>query len=342
MYSVLFNVKKWKEYLDEKKEAVVTLGLIILLLVFMIGVSYAAFKFTGSGTKVNTITTGNITMSYKESDNVISLNKALPTTDTTGYKSLEEGSYFDFSVTTTINGDSYINYEISAKALEGNTFDPNYVKLYLSKINDNGSETPVTPISYDVIIGGTDSTSTVSRVPAYKEEVMTNNVTGRPRWEMSLTTGTAFTKGEETTNYRLRMYVTEEYNPQGDGWNKTFSVKVNVYGKNEAGPFPLLKTYVYGRDFHASEYEENITSIVTKGDTKVPEDVITTFDLSAANNGSVIGHLEDDGKGTGTYKLTIGANGKIIGNPGMSFYFRFLSKLDTIDLIIYFITVFLY
>ena len=93
----------------------VTLGLIILLLVFMIGVSYAAFKFTGSGTKVNTITTGNITMSYKESDNVISLNKALPTTDTTGYKSLEEGSYFDFSLTTTIKGDSYINYEISAK-----------------------------------------------------------------------------------------------------------------------------------------------------------------------------------------------------------------------------------
>ncbi len=32
--------------------------------------------------------------------------------------------------------------------------------------------------------------------------------------------------------YRLRMYVTEEYNPQGDGGNKTFSVKVNVYGRD--------------------------------------------------------------------------------------------------------------
>ena len=35
----------------------------------------------------------------------------------------------------------------------------------------------------------------------------------------------------ETNKYRLRMYVDESYNPQGDGGGLTFSVRINVYGK---------------------------------------------------------------------------------------------------------------
>ncbi len=35
----------------------------------------------------------------------------------------------------------------------------------------------------------------------------------------------------EDATYRLRMYIDEDYNPQGDGGNLTFGVKVNVYGK---------------------------------------------------------------------------------------------------------------
>ena len=46
---------------------------------------------------------------------------------------------------------------------------------------------------------------------------------------MSLATGTM--SASETTNYRLRMYVDEDYNPQGDGGGLSFSVKINAYGK---------------------------------------------------------------------------------------------------------------
>ena len=87
----------------------------LLLVIALIGVSYAAFRFMGEGAKLNKITTGSITMEYTESSNTISLTGALPTTDETGKKRLNSGEYFDFTVSSTITGDVNINYEISAK-----------------------------------------------------------------------------------------------------------------------------------------------------------------------------------------------------------------------------------
>ena len=195
--------------MKKRKEAGITLGLIVLLLIVMVGVSYAAFKFTGTGTKVNTITTGAISMTYEETENIISLDKALPTTDKTG-KILED--YFEFTVSGNITGDTNINYEISAKAESNNTFSGNNVKLYLTRVTEDGTEEEV-------------------MVPElYNEEANANSFTGRPSGEMSLYTSSM--NASESNTYRLRMYVTEEYNPQGDGGNLTFSVKVNVYGRD--------------------------------------------------------------------------------------------------------------
>ncbi|HIS38492.1 MAG TPA: hypothetical protein IAB45_03170, partial [Candidatus Onthousia faecavium] len=59
--------------MDKRKEKVIILGLILLMIVAVVGVSYAAFSYTDTGTKVNSITSGAITMTYTESDNVISM-----------------------------------------------------------------------------------------------------------------------------------------------------------------------------------------------------------------------------------------------------------------------------
>ena len=97
------------------------------------------------------------------------------------------------------------------KNKKGNTFDGNNVKLYLTRVTDNGEEEVMAP-------------------EIYNEEANANSFTGRPRGVMSLYTSSM--NASESNTYRLRMYVTEEYNPQDDGGNKTFSVKVNVYGKD--------------------------------------------------------------------------------------------------------------
>ena len=198
----------------KKKENIIIIIILVIMLIAIIGVSYAAFSFSQAGSVPNKITTGSITMTYTETDNTISLSNALPTTDATGTTRLKEGEYFDFTVSSEITGEVNINYEISAKEVGEGTIDGSNIKLYLTRLTDNGEEQLMTPETYN-------------------EETTSNKFTGRPSGEMSLYTSSM--NSSESNNYRLRMYVTEEYNPQGDGGNLTFIVQVNVYGKDRVG-----------------------------------------------------------------------------------------------------------
>ena len=197
-----------------KREKLIIIVLILVMIVSIIGVSYAAYNYSKIGTKVNSITTGSITMSYEESDNVINIDKALPTTDETGKIRLKEGEYFDFTISSEIVGDININYEISAKDVTTaeRKIDGSNIKLYLTRLREDGIE------------------EELMSPETYNEEKSSNSYTGRPAGEMSLYTSSM--NSSETNNYRLRMYVDEEYNPQGDGGNLSFSVKINVYGKD--------------------------------------------------------------------------------------------------------------
>ena len=131
------------------KKEIVIVGLIILMILAIIGVSYAAFSYSREGTKVNSITTGSITMTYTESDNVINIGNALPTTDATGTTRLKEGEYFDFSVSSNITGNVNINYEISAKEIGEGTIDGSNIKLYLTEIVDGEEQSLMSPEVYN-------------------------------------------------------------------------------------------------------------------------------------------------------------------------------------------------
>ena len=48
--------------IKEHKKELVIVGLILLMIIALIGVSYAAFSYSKTGTKLNSITTGSITM----------------------------------------------------------------------------------------------------------------------------------------------------------------------------------------------------------------------------------------------------------------------------------------
>ena len=201
----------------KKRENIIIIVVLVVMILAIIGVSWAVFNYSATGTKINTITTGAITMSYEESDNIISMSGALPTTDKTGKVRLTEGEYFDFTVSSSITGNVNINYEISAKDVttSDRKIDGSNIKLYLTEIVDGEEKELMTP-------------------EVYNEESTENTYTGRPAGEMSLYTSSM--NSSEEHQYRLRMYVTEEYNPQGDGGNLSFSVKINVYGKDGEKP----------------------------------------------------------------------------------------------------------
>ena len=199
--------------MKEKKRLLLSIGLVLILVLMIVGISYAAFKFTGTGKKENTITTGAITMKYTESTNVINMTGALPTTDATGKVRLTEGEYFDFTLEGTIQGTENINWEIAAEDVTTGTkkIDGKYIKLYLTSLDENNNETEV------------------MAPKVYSADTTSDDYTGRPAGMMSLTKGSTSTSF--STKYRLRMYVDESYNPQGDGGNLAFSIKINAYGK---------------------------------------------------------------------------------------------------------------
>ena len=55
--------------MNNKRQLLLSIGLVLILVLMIVGISYAAFQFTGTGKKENTITTGAITMKYEESTN---------------------------------------------------------------------------------------------------------------------------------------------------------------------------------------------------------------------------------------------------------------------------------
>ena len=210
----------------KKRENIVIIVVLIVMVIAIIGVSYAAFRFSQTGNTANTITTGSITMTYTETDNTISLSGALPTTDKTGMVRLNPGEYFDFTVSSEIVGDVNINYEISAKKEDGNTIDGRYIKLYLTRLTDDGKEE-------GLMVSET-----------YNEESSSNSYTGRPTGE---------------------MYVDESYNPQGDGGGLTFSVRINVYGQAGDKYVPLTTQEIL-EDNELQEEKTNMFNYASNGD----------------------------------------------------------------------------
>ena len=238
---------------------ILTIGVSVFMLVVVIGISYSAFSYSGLGKKENKITTGAITMLYTESDNTISINNALPTTDNTGKTRKNAGEYFDFTVKSSITGNTDINYEIAAKEETGNTFSGSNIKYYLTTVDSNGKETEV------------------MAPRTYYEEPSGNVYTGRPADMMSLYTGNLKNQGDTTINYRLRLWVDENYNPQNDNGGLTYKVKVSVYGQTSDTVAQAEDTYCKDNGFttlsdcmlvmnnHEATVETAKTAIKAKG-----------------------------------------------------------------------------
>ena len=76
---------------NKKRNIVITIGIIILL-IMIIGVTYAAFQYTKGGTKQNEITTGTVSFKYNETSNGVTLTDAFPMSDDEGKKMQQGGS----------------------------------------------------------------------------------------------------------------------------------------------------------------------------------------------------------------------------------------------------------
>ena len=196
---------------NNSKQVLLSVLGVAILVVAVVGVSFAAFSYSKTGEKVNTITTGTITMSYSEDTNGINLSNALPMSDDQGKALSGSNNVFDFTVTATINGsgNTTINYDVTATKESDSTLDDSAVKVYLTSI-DNSADTQVLAPT---------KVSTLTKTGS-------SEASGAPNGQYKLTTGT-FTS-TTTRKYRLRMWVAEDYSSLST--SGTYKLRVNVYG----------------------------------------------------------------------------------------------------------------
>ena len=203
-----------KENNNNSKQVLLSVLGVAILVVAVVGVSFAAFSYSKTGEKVNTITTGTINMTYSEPENGINLANALPMSDEQGRSLSGTNNVFDFTIDTTINGSgsTTINYAITAVKGDA-TVDDSAIKVYLTNMDNSADSEILAPTK----ISELDVTTGSENYQA-------------PSGEFILSTGTL--TSSVSHSYRLRMWVADDFSTLTD--SGMYSLKVNVYGAASA------------------------------------------------------------------------------------------------------------
>lgn len=188
---------------SQKKVLLSVLGVAILV-VAVIGISFAIYQTTFDSSNSNSIATGTIMVSYTEPTNAINIADALPMSDEDGKALSGSGNTFDFTVSTKATNALTVPYTISLTKVADSTLTDDEVKVYLTK---DGS--PVV------------EPTKISALSAFAS---------RGDSKTLYTTQDVYTTTDEpakTSNYVLRMWIDQDVAVSGDT-SKTYKAKVNV------------------------------------------------------------------------------------------------------------------
>lgn len=153
------------------------------------------------------VKTSIISMNYKSNTNSLTLTDLTPMSDEKGKVLRKEGSYFDFTISSKLEDDTSIKYEIALIKDKSSTISDDDIMVYLEKQN-SGTYAKVdepkvfTPIKKKSKLGSPAKSMVLKRVSQSSSQV---------------------------DNYRLRIWVREGATIQNS--NATYMLKVNVYAK---------------------------------------------------------------------------------------------------------------
>ena len=201
---------------NKKKRILILLALMLFNLALVSFGTYAFWDIAGDSiTGNNSISTGQIKMSYTES-NEIKMENAIPLPDDAG-KILSD--YFDFQVLSYIktkesdNKKRMLNYNIILEPINvNNPLHDNEIKVYLTKVENGVEKVVVEPITIDKLN---------NYILKSEEEAFSNN------------------KDRVLTSYRLRAWIdasvdTNKFN------EKKYSYRFRVNINNEDAPKEMV------------------------------------------------------------------------------------------------------
>jgi len=225
--------------MEKKNQVLMTVLGVFALVIVTVGVTYAFFTYTRTGTTESTIkaSTGEISFVYTNDETGVVLENAVPMTTDAG-KALVDT--YDFSIAATMTTNATINYTVTAVNTTGVPQDGKKalgnkdVRAYLTKVA-GGSETALWET--------TDQTKLMS-------EVITNGTEGT-LYNGTLTTTTE--AASQSEKFKLRIWIDKDWDNSLDLGNTDIQA-----GDNGTG------TIQEGSDYTVDENGNKVTANTTE------------------------------------------------------------------------------
>ncbi len=194
------------------KQVIAALLGVGLLVISVIGATFAFFTYSKVGTKDNVISTGAISFSYDEGASGLTLTNSFPVTDVVG----SAGTAYQFTVSGSRTGAASIGYTISAvvgDAISGKTrFSDSLVKLYLTGSGSNGTlaSFPAAAISsLPLTLGSGTITSASSTTHTYQVRMWISDAVAISDTDVSISGKTVITTSTfASLYYSIKINVT--------------------------------------------------------------------------------------------------------------------------------------
>lgn len=208
---------------DNKKTLILSIVGILVLVIAVVGVSFAMYTFTGTGSKENVIQTGTVSMSFNP-DNHFAVSNQYPMSDAKGIATTENKATFGVNATWG-TAKMTINYDLGITNISaGDSLTAEHVKVAL--LDDEGAVLVGTQES-GTLTGGVTIASLADKDGAHG--LITS---------YALTSGSITASGT-TDNYTILAYVADTYdlptdesvsveNQKHQTASETFSFKVGV------------------------------------------------------------------------------------------------------------------
>lgn len=330
-------MKTEKKKMNKKQLQI--LGIVLIVIICIIGVSYAYWRLTLSQTGVNEIASSCFDITLSNEQNDINLQKAYPISDKEGM------NLTPYTFTITNHCDAFAEYQINLEVLEGTTLNSEYIKAVLN------SENP--------------------KILSEKEQVEKTLENATTSYKLK----TGYLEANESKTYELRLWMDYDTPATEDAMNKLFQSKITI----TASYVPEIpqNTLMKGPDFEIAftpeiilaasseedlfsvtgdaiiqssaelfmlnidsdsfwQYSNQILTINFEVEMNPPENASYTYDVSERQDGSVMAYLVPNNSlgDTGEivfYDLYIQANGEIIANQDFSGWFAGMFYLFQIN-----------
>ena len=290
-----------KENRNRNKNKFLNSLMMILLLIVLVGGSYAFFAYSRTGTQNSKMVSGNIYMRYDDVNELV-LNDAFPQTKEKGILN----NYFEFSVegkNTTKNEDIYyaINLVYGSNWEERKRFHDEDIVFYLTEVIDGEEEVLIDSVQYKNF---NDAKIWVEKISRETDEKIKHTYRLRAWISDSVLISDSDSKANYTTGEYRNSYTSIKINVVGNLQENDINMILDANDDNYVNGKRAIYTDVYGYTddnlvlevtsdneniefLYVDEYENSIEESISKLELNYKtntKDVITTRIIPVSKN----------------------------------------------------------